>query len=145
MYPIMPMAQKSNDEVFARHGKAEIFVCFGWTEAEWGGPQELKTTAERRRHWFSMAPKWDHERQRRISRGLARPTRHPGFIVEKDRSWRSEIHKKMSCVIGEIGWSSTCAVPEANRLPNVKGLKVRRMPDPGPVGITGVQLWAQHA
>jgi glutaryl-CoA dehydrogenase len=137
MYPIYAYGtEEQRMKYLPGMAKAEIIGCFGLTEPHGGSdPANMKTTAKKdgddwiingAKMWITngnlahIAIVWAM-----TDEGIQ------GFIVEKDMKGfaAQEIHKKMSlrASVTSSLFFDNVRVPEANRLPNVKGLK-------GPLG-----------
>jgi glutaryl-CoA dehydrogenase len=133
MYPVFAFGTEEQKRRFLpAMARGEIIGCFGLTEAEGGSdPASMRTTARRAdggyvlngsKYWITNSPiahmavvwaKLDGEIR--------------GFIVERgmDGFTTAKIENKLSLrasITGDIGLSDTF-VPEANLLPNVKGLR----------------------
>jgi glutaryl-CoA dehydrogenase len=133
MYPVFAFGTEEQKRRFLPGmARGEIIGCFGLTEAEGGSdPASMRTTARRAdggyvlngsKYWITNSPiahmavvwaKLDGEIR--------------GFIVERgmDGFTTAKIDNKLSLrasITGDIGLSDTF-VPEANLLPNVKGLR----------------------
>jgi glutaryl-CoA dehydrogenase len=133
MYPVFAFGTEEQKRRFLPGmARGEIIGCFGLTEAEGGSdPASMRTTARRAdggyvlngsKYWITNSPiahmavvwaKLDGEIR--------------GFIVERgmDGFTTAKIENKLSLrasITGDIGLSDTF-VPEANLLPNVKGLR----------------------
>ncbi|MDI1253563.1 acyl-CoA dehydrogenase family protein [Thermomonas sp.] len=137
MYPIYAYgSEEQRQRWLPDMAAAKVIGCFGLTEASGGSdPASMKTHAKRdgadwilngSKMWITsgnladIAIVWAH-----TDDGIQ------GFVVEKDFAGFSaqEIHKKMSlrASVTSALFFDNVRVPEANRLPNVKGLK-------GPLG-----------
>ena len=137
MYPIHAYgSEEQRTRWLPGMARGEIIGCFGLTEAHGGSdPASMKTHAKRdggdwilngSKMWITsgnladIAIVWAH-----TDDGIQ------GFVVEKDFAGftAQEIHKKMSlrASVTSALFFDNVRVPEANRLPNVKGLK-------GPLG-----------
>jgi glutaryl-CoA dehydrogenase len=137
MYPIYAYGNEDQRQKYLPGmAKAEIIGCFGLTEPHGGSdPANMKTTAKKdgddwiingAKMWITngnlahIAIVWAM-----TDEGIQ------GFIVEKDMKGfaAQEIHKKMSlrASVTSALFFDNVRVPDANRLPNVKGLK-------GPLG-----------
>jgi glutaryl-CoA dehydrogenase len=137
MYPIYAYgSEEQRQKYLPKMAKAEIIGCFGLTEPHGGSdPLNMKTTAKKdgddwilngAKMWITngnlahIAIVWAM-----TDEGIQ------GFIVEKEMKGfaAQEIHKKMSlrASVTSALFFDNVRVPDANRLPNVKGLK-------GPLG-----------
>ena len=137
MYPIYAYgSEEQRTRWLPGMARGEIIGCFGLTEAHGGSdPASMKTHAKRdgadwilngSKMWITsgnladIAIVWAH-----TDDGIQ------GFLVEKEFAGftAQEIHKKMSlrASVTSALFFDNVRVPEANRLPNVKGLK-------GPLG-----------
>ena len=137
MYPIYAYGSEEQRQRWLPDMAAgKVIGCFGLTEAHGGSdPASMKTHAKRdgadwilngSKMWITsgnladIAIVWAH-----TDDGIQ------GFVVEKDFPGftAQEIHKKMSlrASVTSALFFDNVRVPEANRLPNVKGLK-------GPLG-----------
>ena len=137
MYPIYAYGSEEQRQRWLPDMAAgKVIGCFGLTEAHGGSdPASMKTHAKRdgadwilngSKMWITsgnladIAIVWAH-----TDDGIQ------GFVVEKDFAGftAQEIHKKMSlrASVTSALFFDNVRVPEANRLPNVKGLK-------GPLG-----------
>jgi len=137
MYPIFAYGtEEQKREYLPRMAAGEVIGCFGLTEPHGGSdPANMKTHAKRdggdwvingAKMWITngnlaqIAIVWAQTEDG--IQGFIVPTDTPGFTAQ-------EIHRKMSLrasVTSGLFFDSV-RVPEANRLPNVKGLK-------GPLG-----------
>jgi glutaryl-CoA dehydrogenase len=137
MYPIYAYgSQEQRREWLPRMAKGEVIGCFGLTEPHGGSdPANMKTHARRdggdwilngAKMWITngnvaqIAIVWAQTPDG--IQGFIVPTDTPGFTAQ-------EVHKKMSlrASVTSALFLDNVRVPEANRLPNVKGLK-------GPLG-----------
>ncbi len=137
MYPIFAYgSEEQRTRWLTDMAAGKVIGCFGLTEASGGSdPASMKTHAKRdgddwilngSKMWITsgnladIAIVWAHTED-----GIQ------GFVVEKDFAGFSaqEIHKKMSlrASVTSALFFDNVRVPDANRLPNVKGLK-------GPLG-----------
>jgi glutaryl-CoA dehydrogenase len=137
MYPIYAYgSEEQRQRWLPRMAKGEVIGCFGLTEPHGGSdPANMKTNARKdgadwlingAKMWITngnladIAIVWAQ-----TGDGIQ------GFIVEKDMPGfaAQEVHKKMSlrASVTSALFFDNVRVPEANRLPNVKGLK-------GPLG-----------
>ena len=137
MYPIYAYgSEEQRTRWLPDMAAAKVIGCFGLTESSGGSdPASMKTHAKRdggdwilngSKMWITsgnladIAIVWAH-----TDDGIQ------GFVVEKDFAGftAQEIHKKMSlrASVTSALFFDNVRVPEANRLPNVKGLK-------GPLG-----------
>jgi glutaryl-CoA dehydrogenase len=137
MYPIYAYgSEEQRREWLPRMATGEVIGCFGLTEPHGGSdPANMKTTAKKdggdwvlngAKMWITngnvaqIAIVWAQTADG--IQGFIVPTNTPGFTAQ-------EIHKKMSlrASVTSALFLDNVRVPEANRLPNVKGLK-------GPLG-----------
>ncbi|HEX8570195.1 MAG TPA: acyl-CoA dehydrogenase [Caulobacteraceae bacterium] len=133
MYPIFAFGSDEQKRRFLpKMAAGELVGCFGLTEAEGGSdPASMKTRADRvdggyrlngGKYWITNSPICDLAVVWAKLDGDIR-----GFVVERDAPGftTGKIENKLSLrasVTGDIGLSDTF-VPEANLLPNVKGLR----------------------
>jgi glutaryl-CoA dehydrogenase len=137
MYPIFAYgSEEQRQKYLPGMAKAEIIGCFGLTEPHGGSdPLNMKTTAKKEGNdWIINGAKmWiTNGNLAHIAIVWAMTDEGiQGFIVEKDMKGfaAQEIHKKMSlrASVTSALFFDNVRVPDANRLPNVKGLK-------GPLG-----------
>jgi glutaryl-CoA dehydrogenase len=137
MYPIYAYgSEEQRREWLPRMAKGEVIGCFGLTEPHGGSdPANMKTHAKRdggdwlihgAKMWITngnlahIAIVWAQTDEG--IQGFIVPTNTPGFTAQ-------EIHRKMSLRASVTSglFLDNVRVPDANRLPNVKGLK-------GPLG-----------
>ena len=137
MYPIYAYgSEEQRREWLPRMATGEVIGCFGLTEPHGGSdPANMKTTAKRdggdwvingAKMWITngnvaqIAIVWAQTADG--IQGFIVPTDAAGFTAQ-------EIHKKMSlrASVTSALFLDNVRVPDANRLPNVKGLK-------GPLG-----------
>jgi glutaryl-CoA dehydrogenase len=133
MYPIYAFGSEAQKAKFLpKMAKGQLIGCFGLTEADGGSdPGALRTRADKvdggyrlngAKYWISNAPICD------LAIVWAKLDGDiTGFIVERDAAGftTTEIGDKLSLrtsITGEIGLSDVF-VPEANRLPGVRGLR----------------------
>ncbi|MGZ8363942.1 MAG: acyl-CoA dehydrogenase [Caulobacteraceae bacterium] len=133
MYPIYAFGSEEQKMKFLpKMARGELIGCFGLTEADGGSdPASMKTKAERveggyrlngAKFWITNSPISDLAIVWAKLDGDIR-----GFIVERDFQGftTNKIADKLSLrasITGDIGLAD-CFVPEANILPNVKGLR----------------------
>ncbi|MGZ8370001.1 MAG: acyl-CoA dehydrogenase [Caulobacteraceae bacterium] len=133
MYPIYAFGSEEQKMKFLpKMARGELIGCFGLTEADGGSdPASMKTKAERveggyrlngAKFWITNSPISDRAIVWAKLDGDIR-----GFIVERDFQGftTNKIADKLSLrasITGDIGLAD-CFVPEANILPNVKGLR----------------------
>ena len=137
MYPIFAFgSEEQKREYLPKMAAGEIIGCFGLTEPHGGSdPANMKTVARKNggdwvlngaKMWITngnlaqVALVWAKTEDG--VRGFLVPTRTKGFAAQ-------EVHKKMSlrASVTSALFFDNVRVPDANRLPNVKGLK-------GPLG-----------
>ncbi len=137
MYPIYAYgSEEQKREYLPRMAAGEVIGCFGLTEPHGGSdPANMKTHAKRdggdwvingAKMWITngnlahIAIVWAMTDEG--IQGFIVPTTTPGFTAQ-------EIHKKMSlrASVTSALFFDNVRIPDANRLPNVKGLK-------GPLG-----------
>lgn len=137
MYPIYAYgSEEQRREWLPRMATGEVIGCFGLTEPHGGSdPANMKTHAKRdggdwvingAKMWITngnvaqIAIVWAQTDDG--IQGFIVPTSTPGFTAQ-------EVHKKMSlrASVTSALFFDNVRVPDANRLPNVKGLK-------GPLG-----------
>jgi glutaryl-CoA dehydrogenase len=137
MYPIYAYgSEEQRREWLPRMARGEVIGCFGLTEPHGGSdPANMKTHARKdggdwilngAKMWITngnvaqIAIVWAQTPDG--IQGFIVPTDTPGFTAQ-------EVHKKMSlrASVTSALFLDNVRVPEANRLPNVKGLK-------GPLG-----------
>jgi glutaryl-CoA dehydrogenase len=137
MYPIHAYGSEAQKERWLPElGRGEKVGCFGLTEPEHGSnPSAMETAAEKdgdeyvlngSKTWITNSPIAD------VAVVWARDTSDPdtpvrGFLVETDRDGvtTNKIDEKLSLrasITGEIGLQNV-RVPEANVLPDAKGMK----------------------
>jgi alkylation response protein AidB-like acyl-CoA dehydrogenase len=137
MYPIHAYGSEAQKERWLPElGRGEKVGCFGLTEPEHGSnPSAMETHAEKdgdeyvlngSKTWITNSPIAD------VAVVWARDTSDPdtpvrGFLVETDRDGvtTNKIDEKLSLrasITGEIGLQNV-RVPEANVLPDAKGMK----------------------
>ena len=133
MYPIYAFGSEEQKRRFLpKMARGELIGCFGLTEADGGSdPGSMKTRADRvdggyrlngGKYWITNSPICDLAVVWAKLDGEIR-----GFIVERDFDGftTTKIGDKLSLrasITGDIGLQD-CFVPEANILPNVKGLR----------------------
>jgi glutaryl-CoA dehydrogenase len=137
MYPIYAYgSEEQRQRWLPRMAKGEVIGCFGLTEPHGGSdPANMKTNAKKDgADWIINGAKmWiTNGNLADIAIVWAQTIDGiQGFIVEKDMAGfaAQEVHKKMSlrASVTSALFFDNVRVPEANRLPNVKGLK-------GPLG-----------
>ncbi|MCI1730162.1 MAG: acyl-CoA dehydrogenase family protein [Chiayiivirga sp.] len=137
MYPIYAYGSEEQRRAWLpRMARGEVIGCFGLTEPHGGSdPSNMKTHARRdggdwvingSKMWITngnlaqIAIVWAQTEEG--IQGFIVPTDTPGFTAQ-------EIHKKMSlrASVTSALFFDNVRIPDANRLPNVKGLK-------GPLG-----------
>ena len=133
MYPIYAFGSEEQKQKFLpRMARGELIGCFGLTEAEGGSdPASMRTNAKTvdggyvlngAKYWITNSPVCDLAVVWAKLDDVIR-----GFIVERgfDGFTTTKIGDKLSLrasVTGDIGLSDVF-VPEANLLPNVRGLR----------------------
>ncbi len=137
MYPIYAYgSEEQRQRWLPRMAAGEVIGCFGLTEPHGGSdPANMKTNAKKDgADWILTGAKmWiTNGNLAHIAIVWAQTEDGiQGFIVEKDFKGftAQEVHKKMSlrASVTSALFFDNVRVPEANRLPNVKGLK-------GPLG-----------
>jgi len=133
MYPIFAFGSEEQRRKFLPGmAKGELVGCFGLTEADGGSdPASMRTRADKvdggyrlngAKYWITSSPICDLAVVWAKLDGEVR-----GFIVERDFAGFSanKIEGKLSLrasITGDLGFNDVF-VPEANLLPNVKGLR----------------------
>ena len=137
MYPIFAYgSEEQKQQYLPRMSAGEVIGCFGLTEPQGGSdPASMRTHAKKDgADWILNGSKmWiTNGNLAHIAIVWAQTDEGiQGFVVEKDFPGYAaqEIHKKMSlrASVTSALYFDNVRVPDANRLPNVKGLK-------GPLG-----------
>ena len=137
MYPIYAYgSEEQRQRWLPSMAKGEVIGCFGLTEPHGGSdPANMKTNAKKDgADWVINGSKMWITNGNLAHIGIVWAQTVDGiqgFIVEKDMPGfaAQEVHKKMSlrASVTSALFFDNVRVPEANRLPNVKGLK-------GPLG-----------